>query len=274
VTQIERLIRDPYAIYAQKVLQLKKTDPLGREPDALTRGIALHGVVEQFVTAWPETLPDEARAALLHVAEEVLAQEVPWPALQRIWLARLARISGWFVAGETERRKLGRVLAQEVSGTRPIEDLGFTLTAKADRIDCSDDGRLLIYDYKSGAPPSAKEMEFFKKQLQLEAAIAAEGGFDSVPAAQTARLEYVGLSGASLSSSGKAAQEETSAEMTQKVWAELRELIAAYRDPAKGFPARPRMQKMGFAYEYDHLARLGEWEESDVPVDSPVGDTP
>ena len=47
--------------------------------------------------------------------------------------------------------------------------------------------------------------------------------------------------------------------------------MTAYTDPLKGFPARPRMQKMGFAYEFDHLARKGEWEESDIPVDIPVG---
>jgi hypothetical protein len=31
------------------------------------------------------------------------------------------------------------------------------------------------------------------------------------------------------------------------------------------------MQKIGFAYEFDHLARKGEWEESDAPVNVPVG---
>ena len=272
VTQVERLIRDPYAVYAAKILQLKSVDPLGREPDAMIRGIALHSVVEQFVKAWPNELPDDLRAALLGVAEEVLAQEVPWPAVQRIWLARLARIAGWFVEGEAARRKRGTVLKQEVKGHREIADLGFTLTAKADRIDQDADGGLIIYDYKSGSPPSADEIKYFKKQLQLEAAIAAVGGFDDIPADTPSTLEYIGLSGKSMGDTGEVRDEPTSLADAQVVWAELTELITAYADPDKGFPARPRMQKMGFAYEFDHLSRKGEWEESDAPVDVPVGD--
>jgi ATP-dependent helicase/nuclease subunit B len=272
VTQVERLIRDPYAIYAQKILQLKKLDPLGREPDALIRGIALHAVVERFVTTWPDTLPEDARTALLSVAEEALQDEVPWPALQRIWLARLARIAGWFVAGEHERRGQARIVGQEVQGERRIAELDFTLTAKADRIDQDADGGLIIYDYKSGSPPSKDEIKYFKKQLHLEAAIVAEGGFDGVPQGIPVAWEYIGLSGSGQETAGKTLREPTSVEEAELVWRELTELVSAYRNPAKGFPARPRMQKMGFSYEYDHLARKGEWEESDAPVDIPVGE--
>ena len=272
VTQVERLIRDPYAVYAAKILELKRLDPLGREPDALIRGIALHAVVERFVKTWPDVLPDDARAALLDVAEEVLRDEVPWPAVQRIWLARLARIAGWFVQGEADRRKRGTVLKQEVDGQRQIPELGFTLTAKADRIDQDRDGGLVIYDYKSGAPPSADEIKYFKKQLQLEAAIAVDGGFDGIEAGEPSVLEYIGLSGKSMSAAGDVQPEATSLAEANAVWAELTDLITAYADPDKGFPSRPRMQKMAFAYEFDHLARKGEWEESDAPTDVPVGD--
>ncbi len=274
VTQVERLIRDPYAVYAAKILQLKRLDPLGREPDAMIRGIALHSVVERFVKTWPDALPDDARNALLSVAEEVLAEEVPWPAVQRIWLARLARIAGWFVEGEAARRTRGSVLKQEVEGQREITELGFTLTAKADRIDQDSDGGLIIYDYKSGSPPKPDEIKYFKKQLQLEAAIAAVGGFDDVPAGTPAALEYIGLSGKSMGSVGEVRDEPTSLQDAEAVWTELADLMTAYADPTKGFPARPRMQKMGFAYEFDHLARKGEWEESDAPVDVPVGGAP
>lgn len=271
VTQVERLIRDPYAVYAAKILQLKRLDPLGREPDAMIHGIALHSVVERFVKNWPVILPENARDTLLAVAEEVLAKEVPWPAVQRIWLARLARIAGWFVEDEAARRVRSSVFKQEVEGQREIAELGFTLTAKADRIDRDANGGLIIYDYKSGSPPSEPEIKYFKKQLQLEAAIAAVGGFDEVPAATPSVLEYIGLSGKSMGSVGEVRGEPTSLQDAQAVWAELTELMTAYTDPTKGFPARPRMQKMGFAYEFDHLARKGEWEESDAPVDLPVG---
>src|SRR5690606_40819298 len=48
----------------------------------------------------------------------------------------------------------------------------FTLTARADRIDVTDEG-LVISDYKTGKPPSAKAVLAHEKpQLSLEAAIA------------------------------------------------------------------------------------------------------
>jgi hypothetical protein len=74
-----------------------------------------------------------------------------------------------------------------------------------------------------------------------------------------------------MSSTGEVRREPSSLQETKAVWMELTELITAYADPLKGFPARPRMQKIGFAYEFDHLARKGEWEESDAPVNVPVG---
>ena len=271
VTQVERLIRDPYAVYAAKILQLKKLDPLGREPDAMIRGIALHSVMEQFVKKWPDNLPDDASDAFLSVAEKVLAEEVPWPAMQRIWLMRLARIADWFIEGEAARRKRSLILRQEVDGHRNIPELGFTLTAKADRIDQDANGGLIIYDYKSGSPPSEQEVKYFKKQLKLEAAIAAVGGFKNIPAATPSKLEYIGLSDKYMSNEGEVREEPITLRDAQAVWIEFTELMTAYADPLKGFPARPRMQKMGFAYEFDHLARKGEWEESDIPVDIPVG---
>lgn len=271
VTQIEQLIRDPYAVYATKILQLKKLDPLGREPDAMIRGITLHSVMEQFLKIWPDSLPTDATEAFLSTAEKVLEEEVPWPAIQRIWLMRLARIANWFVESEATRREHITILKQEVEGQRKIKGLDFTLTAKADRIDQDVDGGLIIYDYKSGSLPSESEIKYFKKQLHLEAAIAAVGGFDKVPTGAPSRLEYIGLSGKYMSSTGEVRSEPSSLQHAKAVWMELTELMTAYADPLKGFPARTRMQKIGFTYEFDHLARKGEWEESDAPVDVPVG---
>ncbi len=61
-----------------------------------------------------------------------------------------------------------------------LADLGFTLTAKADRIDVAADGRAYIYDYKTGLPPSPSEQRYFDKQLLLEAAMAENGDFEGL----------------------------------------------------------------------------------------------
>ena len=49
VTQIKTLVRDPYAVYANKVLGLSPLDGLRPRADARLRGILLHRVFEMFV---------------------------------------------------------------------------------------------------------------------------------------------------------------------------------------------------------------------------------
>ena len=86
VTQVETLIRDPYAIYARHVLGLGRLNPLLPMPDALLRGTVLHKVLERA------TDPQELRP-LLGVAEEVLRDAVPWLAVRAFWAARLDAVA-------------------------------------------------------------------------------------------------------------------------------------------------------------------------------------
>ncbi|MBV1864419.1 MAG: double-strand break repair protein AddB [Rhodobacteraceae bacterium] len=270
VTRIKTLIRDPYAIYASSILGLKRIDPLGKQPDALARGIALHEVLEQFITQTIDNMPPDATSVFLQISAEVLEKEAPWPAERRFWLARLARIADWFVTSERSRREKGRVLVQERKGERRFEELDFLLTAKADRIDLDTSGSLLIYDYKSGAPPSKGVIENFDKQLQLEAAIAEAGGFDGVEVNSVSGLQYIGLGSSPHESVGKVQPIEIEADLAVTVWNELRQLITAYQAPEQGYSARARMQKDQDYSDYDHLSRRGEWEDSDEPVSEQV----
>ncbi len=59
VTGITTLIRDPYAIYARHVLQLRPLDPLRAEPDALARGSVLHRILEAFIRERRRSEADE-----------------------------------------------------------------------------------------------------------------------------------------------------------------------------------------------------------------------
>jgi ATP-dependent helicase/nuclease subunit B len=109
VTEFETLIRDPYAVYAKRVLKLRKLDGLRAEPDPRLRGTAMHTVMERFVAQTRDGLPDQARAEalLLQIVDEVLAQEAPWPVTQRLWRARFAKIVRPFLLGELKRRDIG-----------------------------------------------------------------------------------------------------------------------------------------------------------------------
>jgi RecB family exonuclease len=257
VTQVETLVRDPYAIYARHVLRLKRLDPPGRAPDALARGTALHAVMEAFGAATEVGLPPDPAALFRAIAREALAAEVPWPATRALWFARLDHAADWLAATEAERRARAAPRAREIAGSLALDTpLGFTLTAKADRIDAGPDGAYALYDYKSGGLPSADEASAFHLQLPLEAAIAAGGGFDGLPPGPTLHMELIGLGAGGKSRTIDADPAETRARLIR--------LIALYQTTA-GFTARLRPQRLSYDSDYDHLSRFGEWSDEDSP---------
>jgi len=266
VTEIKRLIRDPYAIYARHVLRLRPLDPLMKLPDALLRGTVLHEILELFVKHALDHPEQNTREALLAIAETVLAQNVPWGEARALWLARLERVADWFIETEAERRAQATPARFEERGRAEIPELGFALSAKADRLDLDAHGRMHIYDYKTGTPPTAKEQKSFDKQLLLEAAMAERGGFGEIGPVKVMRAAFIGLG-----STPKEVFAPLDEEPPDQVWSEFKELISAYSVPHKGYVARRAMHSSEDRGDYDQLARFGEWDVTDPPDESEVG---
>ncbi|TNJ45508.1 double-strand break repair protein AddB [Phaeobacter sp. B1627] len=261
VTEIPRLIRDPYAIYAKHVLRLRPVDPLLQEPDALLRGTVIHTVLETFIKSVLQTPENLNADVFIEQSRRILEAEVPWPVARTLWLSRLRKVADDFVAGERERQSRARPSGFETSGAVRVSPLDFEITAKADRIDVDDLGGLHLYDYKTGDPPSENQQKSFEKQLLIETAMAEQGAFDQYGAARVERSLYIGL---------KPPVKEVPApiqdEPPAKVWAELRSLIEAYFDPEQGYSSRRMVHRDDFAGDYDHLARFGEWDRSSDPT--------
>jgi len=265
VTGIKTLIRDPYAIYARHILRLYPLNPLRPSPDALLRGSVLHKVLENFTRHRPENEAREAaRARLMAEAMAVLETEVPWPAARALWLSRLNRAADFFLSVEAALG--GDPVVIEKQGEVALTGLPFRLTAKPDRIDALPDGRVHIFDYKTGTPPTATQQKLFDKQLLLEAAMVTRGAFEGLDGPRdVAGITYIGL--------GSTPKEQTSTPdeaMLGKVWEELHTLIGEYLSPGRGYAARRAMFGERFPGDYDHLSRFGEWEMTDMPVPEDV----
>lgn len=261
VTEVKKLIRDPYAIYARHSLRLRPLDSLMKTPDALLRGIVIHEVLEKFVKDVAQDRSLLTRDHLVAISETVLAQNVPWPAARTLWQARLNRVADYFVAGEIKRQNAGKPIGFETRAKTEIPTLGFTLTGTADRLDRSANGDLVIYDYKTGTPPSKDEQRYFDKQLLLEAAMAEKGGFENIDPADVANAVYIGLS-----NSPKEVEAPLSEIPPAQVWEEFEQLITRYLDLEQGFTARRALRKDTDISDYDQLSRFGEWDATDEPV--------
>jgi len=266
ITDVERLIRDPYAVYAARVLRLRALDPLRPGPDAALRGEVLHDILNLFVAETADGLPPDARVRLMALADRVLAEGAPWPAARRLWRARLDRVADWFLDGEAARRSLATPWLRETMADWHLPDLDLTLRAKADRVDRLPDGRVAIYDYKTGAVPTAKQEAAFTKQLWLEAVMAENGAFTASGPVQAARIAYIGIG----TSPQVLAHDPTPSDLA-RIAAEFRTLMVHFRDPATGFTARRAMEGVSYAGAFDHLARFGEWADTDAPVPQNVG---
>lgn len=260
VTEIKRLIRDPYAVYARRVLRLSPLDPLVQEPDALLRGTVLHEVFEKFVRDDLGSGAPLSREALMARAAEVLEDHVPWPTARALWLSRLGRIAEAFLAAEAVRQEAAISSAFEQGSKMTIAPPGVTLVGRADRIDMDARGALTLYDYKTGTPPTRDQQAKFDKQLLIEAAMAEEVGFGTLAPAHVNGAVFVGI-GASYKEVPAPLDEEPPAQVLE----ELRKLLIAYHQPDQGYTSRRMLFKDSDQGDYDHLARFGEWDRATEP---------
>jgi ATP-dependent helicase/nuclease subunit B len=263
VTQIETWMRDPYAIYAEKILRLGALDAIDADPGAAERGQAIHAALDGFLRDFPEALPEDAEARLLAHGVAAFGDALQRPGVRAFWWPRFQRIARWFVAEERERRRRLILVGSELSGRLVLVAPGgaFTLTGKADRIEREDSGGLVLVDYKTGGVPTPNEVELgFSPQLPLEAAMAEAGGFDGVAASAVTGLEYWRLSGGD--PPGEAASLGDGADLRRLIGDAVKglgDLVAGFDDPATPYRAQPRPERAPRYSDYVHLARVMEW---------------
>jgi ATP-dependent helicase/nuclease subunit B len=200
VTAIEDWLRDPYTIYAKHILKLVPLDPVDMPLSAADRGSAIHDALGDFTQAYPTDLPDDPALVLRRIGETHFAPLMTRPEARALWWPRFLRIANWFANWEIERRINVAGIDAEVRGEMSIPlggDRIFFLSARADRIERRRDRTFAILDYKTGQPPTGKQVRMgLSPQLTLEAAILRAGGFKGIPAhASVSELTYVKLSG-------------------------------------------------------------------------------
>ena len=282
VTAIEDWLRDPYTIYAKYILKLAPLDPVDMPLSAADRGSAIHDALGDFTQTYSKHLPDDAARALREIGERHFAPLMTRPEARALWWPRFLRIASWFAGWENERRINVKSIDAETRGELHIPlgaERRFTLSGRADRIEHRADRTFAILDYKTGAPPSAKQVYLgLSPQLTLESAILRAGGFDGIPAGSSvSELLYVRLSGnkppgkATLLElkSGRSRNEEAQLpdDAADKARQELEALIRSFDNNEKPYESLVLSMWSDRYGQYDDLARIKEWSAGGIGED-------
>ncbi len=262
VTDVDRLKADPYAFYAKRVLGLLRLDPVDADAGPAWRGTAVHEILQHWAEEGaldPGSL--EQRAQAMFDRPEV------HPLLKALWQPRLMEAIKWIAEQVASDKAEGRaILAVEQEGRAEVA--GVTLTGKADRIDRLPGGTLGIIDYKTGKPPSAKQVAAgYALQLGLLGVIAEHGGFAGLGDQPTAGdFEYWSLAKKgdqfgyreSPAHPTGARDKVVTSEFTAHAHAHFEQLVNDYLLGATGFTAQLNPEVANYG-DYDQLMRLEEW---------------
>jgi ATP-dependent helicase/nuclease subunit B len=270
VTAIETWLRDPYAIHARFILKLAALKPLDEATDAADYGSIVHDGLHRFLRKHGAVWPNDASHELQVAMGQALGDAELRQALRAWWSPRLDRIAEWVAQAEAERRAVRTpvVLATEAAGAIELDRPGgaFRLTGRADRIERYADGTLSILDYKTGSPPTQKDVDAgLAPQLLLEAAMAASHGFGAELVGAAGELVYWHLSGGH--DAGKAVPlfRKNPADIPDAVRGardRLCDLIDAFDQPARAYLSRPHPALAPRFSDYEQLARVAEWSNA------------
>jgi ATP-dependent helicase/nuclease subunit B len=258
ITQVEKLMRDPYRIYAEKVLKLQPLAPIGAAADFGLRGNLIHTAFNLFANAYPIALPENAEAELIKIGREVFQPYFTDADVSGFWWPRFERIVPWFIAEERELRSGLHRTHAEVAGHYRFDS--FSLTGRADRIDMLSCDKARLIDYKTGRIPTSPQVKSgLAPQLTLEAAMLAEGGFEGVPPVETVELRYIKLSGGEPPGLIVPVTEIDVMAKAHEHLEKFKALMRAYDDETHGYIPRAAMEKEQDTSPFDHLSRWREW---------------
>ena len=266
ITQIKTWIRDPYSIYARKILGLKKLDPLDAEIGPAEYGSAVHKAIEEFTKDHGARLPANAEERLAQYLANHLIDYGFDPADLAREQVRLSRMASELIDHMNSQRETGvRIAGIEPWAKLKLKDLNFTLTGKADLIEQGGEA-YQVNDYKTGIPASAAEVAAgFDPQLPLTALMLREGAFEGIRAGDSSDLRYIRVSGTGKGVEIKPVQKppatkgKSAEDLIKDAYETVSRLITEFDKPETGYPSQPRIKYTYDYSDFDDLARRGEW---------------
>ena len=266
-TSFDRLIADPYGIYADKVLNLRKLQPVNETPGPLLKGNLFHEALQLFVAAHPSgKLKPEDAEELLTLAKPLFEPYEHHYEVKYFWWPQLENLARWFVDYDNHLRLGDSHSYVETKGEVVFEtpERKITFLAKADRIVVSSDGDAHIIDYKTGSVPTKKSVkEGRSTQMLVEAALLSKQGFSQIGKAETSQLEYWKLRGR-----GKPVTEISNVSQPdldiEDVYEAMCQLALRFENEDMAYWSEPDPRTKPAYSDYRHLARIKEWRAGEA----------
>ena len=269
-TEVEKLIRNPYAIYARKILALEPLAAFGFAPDASDRGTLFH----QALHMWNKQI-DRSEKALLAAGEEAFVALNFNAEARNFWWPHFRRVAVWLAERERDLEKDLSSIKTETTGRLEFKIDGddYVLTARADRIDVMQNGAVRLIDYKTGGLPSVDQVQTgLSPQMTLESALLLQGAFAPLSPRSIAQAFYIQIGRSRSSMKLRPAAGDKGLELDELAkqhLARFKTLLHIYRGEDVAYLPRAIPNKDDSEADFDHLSRYLEWDLS--PQNSKAG---
>jgi ATP-dependent helicase/nuclease subunit B len=250
VSSLDQLFLNPYAIYAQYILQLSELDDYGTINEAAVFGKIAHKLMED---AYKGTVIDAA------YIQRSIAKYQPPKSLQNFWNTRLHCIRAFAQREQSLVQAQGDHVQSEhaIEATLNIPAMGgIALNGRIDAKITHSDKRIMLIDFKTGGMPSKPDIAT-GRACQLTA----YGIMEHTLGAQwPAEIQYVKLP--DIKNDVQRLSVSWSNENWQEHAEQLFNALAAMLDPQTPFLAHPIDNKEyeSRRTEYDGISRAEEWQ--------------
>ena len=139
----EKILRDPYGVFAEYILKLKPLDELDKDVDVSDFGNIVHKILEDFTNRYPNFYPENAKEILLDMGKKAFEENNLSLEKLSFWWPKFNQMIQWISENEHEYRKQIKTSHNEVWGQMFFDNAPagrFEIYAKADRIDETTDG--------------------------------------------------------------------------------------------------------------------------------------
>lgn len=255
VSNLDQWRRDPYGLYARKILGLYLLE--APESDAAARdwGNVVHQMLDQFIGITPFSLANwqsKSRQALdaLALPVDIWAQ----------WHQRLNDIGFWL----NEHQLVAGRGYTEITGRYTFNDLDFTVTGRADLVDVQDN-QIVISDYKTGGAKrsGAQMLNGYAPQLPFLGLMAEQGGFSALPAKPVGALHYIEMTGKASEPITISKHDKNVSDMLKRNQALFARLIQQFNQPDTPYITQPHPKYINAFNDYAHLERVQEWSSAE-----------